>query len=53
MLVQVRMKRAGARWKTNTGRHVLHLRALATSDRWTDAMDFTLRPLRKAVRVAA
>ncbi len=52
-LVQVRMKRAGSRWKTNTGRHVLHLRALATSDRWADAMDFTLRPLRKAVRVAA
>jgi hypothetical protein len=51
-LVQVRMKRAGARWKTNTGRHVLHLRALATSDRWADAMDLTLRPLRKAVRVA-
>ena len=52
-LVQVRMKRAGARWKTTTGRHVLHLRALATSDRWGDAMDLTLRPLRKAVRAAA
>jgi hypothetical protein len=52
-LVQVRMKRAGSRWKTNTGRHVLHLRALATSDRWADAMDLTLRPLHKAVRVAA
>ncbi len=29
------------------------LRALATSDRWADAMELTLRPLRKAVRVAA
>ena len=27
--------------------------ALATSDRWCEAMDLTLRPLRKAVRVAA
>jgi hypothetical protein len=32
---------------------VLQLRALATSDRWADAMDLTLQPLRKAVRVAA
>ncbi len=52
-LVQVRMKRAGARWKPSTGRHVLHLRALATSDRWGGAMELTLRPLRKAVRLAA
>lgn len=52
-LVQVRMKRAGSRWKTNTGRHVLQLRALATSDRWDEAMAPTLRPLRKSVRLAA
>lgn len=32
-LVQVRMKRAGSRWNTRTGRHVLPLRALAVSDR--------------------
>src|SRR5574337_1712722 len=50
-LVQVRMKRAGSRWKTETGRHVLQLRALATSDRWDEAMALTLRPLRKSVRV--
>jgi len=37
-LVQLRMKRAGSRWHTNTGRHVLQLRALATSDRWDHAM---------------
>ena len=52
-LVEVRMKRAGARWKVPTGRHILQLRALATSDRWMDAMELTLRPLRKSVRVAA
>jgi len=52
-LVEIRMKRAGSRWKVPTGRHILHLRALATSDRWTDAMELTLRPLRKSVRVAA
>jgi len=27
--------------------------ALATSDRWSEAMALTLRPLRKSVRVAA
>jgi hypothetical protein len=52
-LVQVRMKRAGSRWKELTGRHVLQLRALAVSDRWGDAMKFTMQPLRKSVRVAA
>jgi hypothetical protein len=52
-LVEVRMKRAGSRWKVPTARHVIQLRALATSDRWADAMELTLRPLRKAVRVAA
>ena len=30
--------------KTDTGEHVLHLRALVLSDRWTDAMNITLRP---------
>jgi hypothetical protein len=52
-LVQVRMKRAGSRWNTNTGRHILQLRALATSDRWDHAMELTLRPLRRSIRVAA
>jgi len=52
-LVTVRMKRPGARWKEETGEHLLNLRALALSDRWAPAMTRTLRPLRKALRLAA
>jgi hypothetical protein len=52
-LITVRMKRSGARWKEATARDVIHLRALALSDRWDTALPLTLAPLRKAVRVAA
>jgi len=52
-LVALRMKRPGARWKEKTGGQVLQLRAPALSDRWEPAMRLTLRPLRKAVRIAA
>lgn len=52
-LVAVRMKRPGARWKEETGEHLLNLRALALSDRWETAMSRTLQPLRKAIRLAA
>jgi len=51
-LFNARMKRGGARWKEQTGEHVVQLRALALSDRWGDAMNLTLRPLRRAVRTA-
>ena len=52
-LVSIRMKRAGSRWKTATGEHILYLRALALSDRWTPAMHKLHATRRTAVKVAA
>mgnify|MGYP003382400533 CR=1 FL=1 len=52
-LVGIRMKRSGARWKTTTGEHVIQLRALALSDRWSAAMDLTLPKTRVLIRRAA
>jgi len=52
-LVEVRMKRAGARWKNPTGEHIIQLRALALSDRWDDGLALTLAPLRGAIRKVA
>lgn len=52
-LVAIRMKRPGAGWKEETGEQLLNLRALALSDRWEAALALTLRPLRKAIRLAA
>ena len=52
-LFEMRLKRCGARWQNETGQHIVQLRALALSDRWEPAVELTLRPLRKAVRVAA
>ena len=49
-LVEVRMKRSGSRWKEHTGAHIMHLRALALSDRWDQAIHLTLEPLIRAVR---
>ena len=48
-LVSLRFKRSGARWKRETGEHVLQLRALQLSDRWDQAMEETLKPLRRRV----
>jgi hypothetical protein len=52
-LVGIRMKRCGSRWKGDTGEHVIHLRALALSDRWTSAMDKLMVTQRTAVRSLA
>jgi hypothetical protein len=52
-LVGIRMKRCGSRWHHDTGNHVLHLRALALSDRWQNAMDRMGERRRTAVRKVA
>jgi len=52
-VVSGRMRRSGSRWKTETGQHILDLRALAFSDRWDRGMDLLDATRRKSVRVAA
>lgn len=44
-LIRQRLVRCGARWKEDTGQHVIDLRALALSGRFDVAIDRTLRPL--------
>ena len=52
-LVEMRMKRAGSRWKTKTAEHVLQLRSLALSNRWEPAMKLLHGWYRTSVRPAA
>jgi hypothetical protein len=52
-LFNVRMKRAGSRWKNLTGEHIVHLRALALSDRWDAALDRVFKKPKVSIRVAA
>jgi len=52
-LFELRLKRPGSRWKEHTGTHVVHLRALALSDRWDQAMHLTLSPLIRSVKAVA
>ena len=51
-LFELRLKRCGSRWKNDSGQHIVQRLALALSNRWGPAVELTLRPLRKAVRVA-
>lgn len=53
LLSVVRMKRARSRWKTESGDHVLHLRALALSDRWDHGVQLTIGHQPKPVRKVA
>ena len=42
-LFEMRLKRCGARWKNQTGQHIVQLRSLALSDRWGAAVELILR----------
>jgi hypothetical protein len=52
-LFEVRFKRCGSRWHEETGSHVVHLRALALSDRWDEGITRALDELRAPVRLAS
>lgn len=51
-LFEVRLKRPGCRWKTDSGAHIVDLRALALSDRYPQALAHALAPLRMPITVS-
>jgi hypothetical protein len=51
-LVGLRMKRPGARWKTETGGEVLTMRAHFLSSRWRRATEMALPPPRVEIQAA-
>jgi len=51
-LFELRLKRPGCRWKTDSGGHIVDLRALALSDRYPQALAHALAPLRNNVSLA-
>ena len=52
-IYSTRMKRPGARWKRPTGQAIADLRALATSTRWDDGMNFLLATYRGQIKKAS
>ena len=52
-LFEVRLKRPGCRWKEFTAAHIVDLRALALSDRYSQGITRSLAPLRKVVTLGA
>lgn len=50
-LFEVRLKRPGCRFKTDSGAHLVDLRALALSDRYAQALTLALAPFRRHVAV--
>lgn len=51
--VALRMKRCGSRWHSDTGNHILRMRALAISGRWDEAMAKLFATQRASVRTRA
>ena len=52
-LVEVRMRRPGARWRPGTGADVMHLRAAALSGQWARTMELLMPPPSSPLAAAA
>jgi len=49
----MRPRSCGPGWKEEAGQHIVQLRALALSDRWSPVLERALLPLRRLVRTAS